>query len=132
MPIELPTELSLLVWSVILCLVQMVVAAIMLQTQVGLPALASNRENMPTAMGLAGRAGRAHRNMLENLPLFAILVLIVQVTGHSSPMTVLGAQLFFWARLVYAIIYLIGVPWLRTATWAVSIVGLILLVTELI
>ncbi|MDY0873250.1 MAPEG family protein [Dongia rigui] len=132
MPMELPTELSLLVWSVILCLVQMVVSAVTLQTQVGLPTLAGNREGMPTALGLAGRAQRAHRNMLENLPLFAALVLIVQVTGHSAPMTVLGAQLFFWARLAYAVIYLVGIPWLRTASWAVSMVGIVLLIVELI
>jgi uncharacterized MAPEG superfamily protein len=132
MPIELPTELSLLVWSIILCLVQMVIAAGTLHTQVGLPVLAGNRENMPEATGIAGRAQRAHRNMLENLPLFAALALIVQVTGHTSPMTVLGAQLFFWARLAYAIIYLVGIPWLRTASWAVSMVGLVLLVIALV
>jgi len=132
MPVELSTELSLLVWSIILCLVQMVVSAITLQTQVGLPALAGNRDNVPAPTGLAGRAQRAHRNMLENLPLFAALVLIVQVTGHNSSMTVLGAQLFFWARLAYAVIYLVGVPWLRTASWAVSIVGVIMLITSLI
>jgi uncharacterized MAPEG superfamily protein len=132
MPVELPTELSLLVWSIILCLVQMVVAAITLQTQVGLPTLAGNREDMPVATGLAGRAARAHRNMLENLPLFAALVLIVQITGHSTPMTVLGAQLFFWARLAYAVIYLVGIPWLRTASWAVSIVGVVLLIANLV
>jgi len=132
MPIELPTELSLLVWSVILCLIQMVIAAGTLHTQVGLPKLAGNRDNMPEATGIAGRAQRAHRNMLENLPLFAALVLIVQMTGHNAPMTVLGAQLFFWARLAYAVIYLIGIPWLRTACWAVSMVGIVLLIGALI
>ncbi len=132
MPMELSTELSLLVWSIILCLVQMVIAAGALHTQVGMLKLAGNRDDMPEATGLAGRAQRAHRNMLENLPLFAALVLIVQVTGHSSPMTVLGAQLFFWARLAYAVVYLAGIAWLRTAVWAVSMVGVVLLVVELI
>src|SRR5690349_20291370 len=131
MPVELSTELSLLVWSVILCLVQMMIAAGTLHTQVGLPKLAGNRDDMPEATGLAGRAQRAHRNMLENLPLFAALVLIAQVTAHNSPMTALGAQLFFWGRLAYAVIYLIGVPWLRTALWAVSMVGLVLILVEL-
>ena len=42
-------------------------------------------------------------------------------------MTVLGAQLFFWARLAYAVVYLAGIAWLRTAVWAVSMVGVVLL-----
>lgn len=132
MPTELPTELSLLVWSVILCLVQMLIAAMILQKQIGLPILAGNRDNMPEAKGAAGRAVRAHRNMLENLPLFAALVLIVQVTGHSTPMTILGAQLFFWGRVGYAAIYIIGIPWLRTASWAVSMAGIVLLIINLL
>lgn len=132
MPAELATEVSLLVWSVVLCLVQMAIAAVTLQAQVGLPTLAGNRDDMPAATGLAGRAQRAHRNMLENLPLFAALVLVVQLTGHNSPMTVLGAQFFFWARLAYAVIYLAGIPWLRTASWAVSLAGMILIIVELL
>ncbi|WP_374382259.1 MAPEG family protein [Dongia sp.] len=132
MPAELTTELSLLVWSVVLCLAQMVVSAITLHLQVGLATLAGNRDDMPAVTGLAGRAQRAHRNMLENLPLFAALVLIVQMTGHNSPTTALGAQMFIWGRLAYAAIYLAGIPWLRTASWAVSLVGIVLMIIELV
>ncbi|MBK8158127.1 MAG: MAPEG family protein [Rhodospirillaceae bacterium] len=128
----MPTELGLLVWTVILCVVQMLIAAIATQLQVGLPALAGNRENMPVLTGLAGRATRAHRNMLENLALFAALVLVAHTTGHLNPMTALGAQLFFWGRLAYAIVYLVGIPWIRTGTWAVSMVGLVLLLLQLL
>jgi uncharacterized MAPEG superfamily protein len=99
--------------------------------QVGLPKLASNRDNMPPLTGWVGRADRAHHNMLESLTLFAALVLLVAVTGKSNPTTVLGAQLFFWARVAYAIVYLIGIPWLRTGVWFVSIVGLLLIFLQL-
>jgi uncharacterized MAPEG superfamily protein len=132
MPIELSTELQLLVWAVALCVVQMVIAASGANFQVGLPRLAGNREAMPEITGWAGRAQRAHRNMVENLVLFAALVLAAQAAGVSNGMTVLGAQLFFWARLAYAIVYLIGIPWLRTGVWAVSIVGLILIFLQLV
>jgi uncharacterized MAPEG superfamily protein len=47
-------------------------------------------------------------------------------------MTVLGTQLFFWGRLAYAVIYLAGLPWLRTASWAVSVVGLVLIFLQLV
>ena len=132
MPVELSTDLSLLVWSVVLCIAQMLVAVLAALLQVGLPALVGNHDNMPVLTGLAGRAHRAHRNMLESLALFAALVLVAQVTGNANAMTALGAQLFFWARLVYAAVYLAGIPWVRTGVWAVSMAGLVLIVLQLV
>lgn len=124
-------ELMLLVWAVGLTFVQMLVAIIGAQLQVGLPMLVGNHEKFPEITGWAGRAKRAHYNMLENLVLFAALVLIAVVTGKTNDTTLLGAQLFFWARLVYALVYYAGVPWLRTGVWAVSVVGLIMIFVHL-
>lgn len=128
----LSTDLSLLVWAVALCVVQMLVSVLLALPQVGLPALAGNREGMPALTGMAGRAHRAHHNMLENLALFAALVLVAAVAGRANEMTALGAQLFFWARLAYAVVYLIGIPWLRTGIWTVSVVGLVLIFLQLL
>ena len=125
-------ELQLLVWSVALTIVQMLFAVTGANTQIPLPTLANNRENLPELKGWAGRAQRAHRNMLENLPLFIGLVLVAHIAGRTNPMTLLGAQLFFWARLVYAIVYVVGIPWVRTAVWAVSAIGLILIFSQLL
>ena len=119
-------ELMLLAWSVLLAFVQMLVAVTGQLLQVGLPALAGNREGLPVPAGWAGRAQRAHRNMLENLVLFAALVLIAVAAGKTNDLTLLGAQLFFWARLAYAFVYLAGIPWLRTGVWTVSAVGMAL------
>jgi uncharacterized MAPEG superfamily protein len=132
MPAEMSTELHLLVWSVALCIVQMLVAVLTALPQVGLPALAGNRDPGLALTGAAGRAQRAHRNMLENLVLFAALVLVAQATGRTNDMTAMGAQLFFWARLVYAAIYLAGLPWLRTGAWAVSMIGIVLIFLQVI
>ena len=120
-------ELMLLAWSVLLAFVQMLVAVSGQTLQVGLPALAGNREGLAPATGWAGRAARAHRNMVENLVLFAALVLIAATAGKTNETTLLGAQLFFWARLVYAFVYLAGIPWLRTGVWFVSVIGLALI-----
>ena len=125
-------ELTLLVWTTALTLLQAVVAVMGATSQVGLPILAGNREIVPAIGGWAGRAQRAHRNMLESFVLFAVLVLVAQVAGKTNAMTALGAELFFWARLVYAIIYVVGVPWLRTGVWAVSVAGLVLIFAQLI
>jgi uncharacterized MAPEG superfamily protein len=125
-------ELTLLIWSVLLTFVQMLAAVGGATLQVGLPMLAGNREKLPEITGWAGRAQRAHRNMLESLVLFAALVLIVHIAGKSDATSVLGAQLFFWARLAYAAIYVVGTPWLRTGVWSVSVVGLALIASRLL
>jgi uncharacterized MAPEG superfamily protein len=124
-------ELKLLVWSAALAFIQMLIAVTAAILQVGLPRLAGNREDMPELPGWAGRAERAHLNMLQSLVLFAILVLAAQVAGKLNPTTALGAQLFFWARLAHAVVYLAGWPWIRTAAWAVSVIGLVLIFFQL-
>jgi uncharacterized MAPEG superfamily protein len=125
-------ELNLLVWATLLTLVQAVVAVQGALMQVGLPTLAGNREGLPEIKGWGGRAARAHRNMLENLVLFAILVIAAELAGKSNGTTLLGAQIFFWARVAYALVYIAGLPWIRTGVWAVSIVGLAMIFLQLI
>lgn len=125
-------ELTLLTCAVVLTLVQAVVAVFGALMQVGLPMLAGNRENMPEIKGWGGRAARAHRNMLENLVLFAALVLVAVVADKTNSTTLLGAQIFVYARLAYAAVYIAGVPWLRTGVWAVSVVGLAIIFLQTI
>jgi uncharacterized MAPEG superfamily protein len=124
-------DLQMLVWSAALALLQMLVASMGAQGQVGLPILAGNREAVPPLTGWAGRAKRAHYNMLESLVVFAIVVIVAHLAGKANAATALGAALFFWARLAYAIIYVVGVPWLRTAVWAVSLAGIVLIFVQL-
>src|SRR5467141_3853932 len=82
-------ELNLLVWAVALTVVQMLVAAQGAMNQVGFMRLVGNREGMPEITGWGGRAARAHRNMLENLVLFASLVLVAVVAGKTNEMKLL-------------------------------------------
>ena len=128
----MPLDLRLRVWSVALAFAQAMVAALGGIGQLGLTRLAGNREDLPAIRGWAGRAQRAHRNMLESLVLFAALVLTAHVGGKANVFTAIGAQLFFWARLVYAFVYVAGIPWLRTAVWGVSVAGLVLIFLQLI
>jgi uncharacterized MAPEG superfamily protein len=124
-------ELTLLVWSVILAIVHMLIAVQALVSTKGLMAAVGNREGLPELPGWAGRAVRANRNMAENLPLFAAMVLAAVVIGQTNPMTLLGAQLFFYARIAYAVCYIGGFIWLRTLSWLVSIVGVVLILWQL-
>lgn len=125
-------ELMYLIWSAALTLLLAVIAVSGATLEVGLPRLAGNRENMPEMSSWAGRAARAHRNMLENLVLFAILVFTARIANVSNAMTLLGAQLFFFGRVAHAVIYIAGIPWLRTAAWLVSVVGLLLILLQLV
>jgi len=114
-------ELFWLMWAVALTFAQMLVAVSGAALQVGLPTLVGNRANLPPFTGWAGRAQRAHHNMLESLVLFAALVLVAVAANKTNDSTAFAAQLFFWARLAYALIYVIGIPWLRTAVWLASV-----------
>lgn len=125
-------ELVYLVWSVALTVVLVLIATLGATQQVGLPKLAGNREHMPEISGWAGRAERAHRNMLESLVLFAVLVLTARALNVSNALTVLGAQLFFWGRVAHAALYIAGVAWVRTAAWVVSVLGLLLIFLQLV
>lgn len=125
-------ELMLLVWSALLTFLQMLVAVGTASLQVGLPALAGNREGLPVLTGWAGRAQRAHRNMLESLVLFAVVVLVAAVTDKTNSITLLGAQLYFWARLGYAVVYFVGIPWVRTLVWLVSVISIAMIFLQLI
>ena len=124
-------ELMYLVWSALLTFVLVLIAVSGATLQVGLPTLAGNREGLPEMTGWPGRAARAHRNMLENLVLFAILVLTAKAVGVSNGMTLLGAQLFFGC-VAHAALYIAGIPWARTAAWGVSVVGLALIFWQLL
>jgi uncharacterized MAPEG superfamily protein len=124
-------EMKFLLWSVALAFIQMLVAVSGATLQVGLPRLAGNRDGLPELTGWAGRAQRAHWNMLENLPLFIALVLIAEIARRTNAMTLLGAELFFWGRVAHGIIYVAGLPWLRTLAWTVSVIGLILIFLQL-
>ena len=125
-------ELTLVGCAVGLAVVQMLVAVTGSFLQVGLIKLAGNRDDMPKMTGWAGRAERAHRNMMENLVLFVALAVALVVAGKTSNSTLLGAQIFVWARLAYAVIYLIGIPWLRTGAWVVSMAGLVMMFVALL
>ena len=54
------------------------------------------------------RANRAHLNALENFPLFAAVVLAAQLVGVSTPTTVACAEIYFFARLVHAVVHISG------------------------
>lgn len=91
--------------------------------QIGQPALMGNRDNVPDATGIAGRARRAHGNLLENLLPFAIVIVLAQSFGQTSAVTGAAAVGFLSARVVHAAAYLAGITGLRTLAWLTGLVS---------
>lgn len=91
-----------------------------------------NREDAQAATGWQARAERLDANMRENLPLFAILVIVVHITGNANETSALGATIFLAGRVVHALLFLAGVPVLRTVAWTVAVAGMVMVGTALL
>jgi uncharacterized MAPEG superfamily protein len=83
-------------------------------------ALSNPEPDLRPRAGWAYRLGHAHRNAVENLVVFAPLALAVHALGLGSGATATAAALFFWSRLVHALVYTFGVPLLRTIAFLVG------------
>jgi uncharacterized MAPEG superfamily protein len=125
-------EIKMLTMSVVLGFVHLILSAVATTAHYG-PKwnMGSRDEEMPRLAGIAGRLNRAFANFRETFPLFAALVLIVEVTDRHSVLTAWGCQLYFWARLVYLPIYAAGVPVLRTLVWSIAALGIAMVLLTL-
>ena len=124
------TESTMLLWSVVLGLVQIVIATMAVNRDVGLPYNISSRDEPSPPMGkIAGRLVRAAANFRETFGLFAVSAILVILLHRQNGTSAIGAQLYFWSRLVYVPVYALGIPVVRTIIWALSIVGLVMVLT---
>ncbi len=91
-----------------------------------------NRENLPEATPLSGRAERTARNTAENFVFFAVIALVAHAAEATSSRVATGAEIFFWSRLLYIPVYYAGIIYLRTAVWLVSVVGLAMMISAVL
>ena len=80
----------------------------------------------------ASRMKKAHTNAVENLVVFAALVLTLNAAGISNETTVIACILYFWSRLVHIAVYTFGIPWLRTLAFVASWLCVVTLLVQLI
>jgi uncharacterized MAPEG superfamily protein len=126
-------EIRILTWSVVLGFVHIIAASHSASLQRGYRWTASARdEPRPPLTGVAGRLERSLHNFLETFPLFAALVLAVQVSGRQGQLSEWGTMLYFAARLAYLPLYALGVPLVRSLVWNVAAVGIALLLAALL
>ena len=80
----------------------------------------------------AERMTRAHKNAVENLIIFAPLVLTLQLTDLSNELTVLACIMYFFSRLTHYIVFSLGIPLLRIFAFMTSVVAQFILIFTLL
>jgi len=118
-------ELWWLGWSAVLGLVYVLVAFGFSILQNGLLWHAGNRDSaLRPPNTITARADRARKNFLETFAFFAAATLAVVFAHKNGAQTAIAAMIYFWARVAYLPVYIIGIPYLRTVLWAASIWGI--------
>ncbi len=113
-------ELNILALYGILILVLILVEVLFSVLQLGVPYMSSPRDDAREKAGIAGRANRAVINCGLGMALFAPAIFILEAKTAFSANTLLMAQTYLIARVIYAVVYLAGIPYLRTLAFVVS------------
>jgi uncharacterized MAPEG superfamily protein len=126
-------ELKMAAWTLVLAFVQILLFDFARTGQYGLKWNTGPRDEvMPPLSAPAERLNRAQANLYETLPLFLGAVLIAHIAGRENATTALGAQIYFWGRVVYVPLYAFGVRQVRSLVWLVSLVGLIMVAVRIL
>ena len=80
-------------------------------------------ENPKPQSAWAQRLMKAHANAVENLVIFATLVLLAHTMGVTSAAIASAAILYFWARIVHAVSYTFGISWIRTFSFTAGFIA---------
>jgi Predicted membrane protein len=126
-------DLIMLAFTLILALVQILLTVMARTAETGMKWNAGPRDtpsDVPVGVR-TGRLQRAQANLFETLPIFIGAVLIAQIADKSGHLTMWGTHLYFFARVFYVPLYAWGVTGLRSLVWAVSLVGLVLILVAL-
>jgi len=128
-----PGELQLLGLSGLFVVVQITLVAQLSNLQYGLKWAASPRdETMPPPKVLLGRTRRALANFLETYPVFVAAVLAVAVAQRLDAWSLVGAHFYLWSRVVYLVLYMTGVPLIRSLAWNAALLGILMILWQLI
>jgi uncharacterized MAPEG superfamily protein len=125
-------ELHMLVYSTALLIVLVLIQATAGVLAQGLKPMAGPRDDLPEPKPFQARTKRVVDNHREGLTMFAPLVLVAALAHVTSPLTVLGAQVFFYSRVAHAALYLVGAPMVRPLVWAIGLAGMLMILAALL
>lgn len=126
------SELTYLTYAVILLILHILVQATFSDLSKGIGWALGPQDEDRDQNVIAGRIQRALRNYLETLPAFIALALTLAVSELGNGTSAFGAALWFWARVAYVPAYASGVPLVRSAAFAASLAGLVLMILPLL
>jgi uncharacterized MAPEG superfamily protein len=125
--------LIVLAWTLVLAFVQILLFDVARTGQYGLKwNMGARDETMPPLSPMAERLRRAQDNLYETLPLFIAAVLIAFVAGKENTITVLGAHIYLFGRILYVPLYAYGVKTIRSLVWIVYTIGLGMVIVPLL
>jgi len=119
-------ELTMLASATLWGFLQLVAAAQASNVQYGLKWAASPRDaEMPPLRPIPGRLNRNFRNYMETFPFFAAAVLAAKMAGVHDGLTHWGAIAYLGGRIAYTMLYVAGIPLIRSLFWNVATFGML-------
>ncbi|HEY9012754.1 MAG TPA: MAPEG family protein [Devosia sp.] len=110
-----------------LYLVQVFIPSPIRIAQVGISGYVGSRDELPDLPPLGARAERAARNLAESLPFFLAASILCIVLDAETPLALAGAAVFLAARIVYLLLYINAVPYIRSGAWTIGFVGILMM-----
>jgi uncharacterized MAPEG superfamily protein len=112
-------ELQLVLFYALSVILMLIVQSYLATQQHGIKILAERREHI-TLTGIAGRSDRAVKNSIVSLVFVLPAVMALALSGQSSTTTVIALQIFLVARILYFVVYLFSITWVRSCLWWVG------------
>ena len=125
-------ELWILLAAGFVGLVHLSAASFTFKSQVGNSYTVGARDENLQPTGVAGRLYRAQSNFLETFSIFAVCVLLVHLTNAYGAWSHWGSIIYLSGRVLFLPLYAMGVRWLRTFSWNLATLGLVLVGVQVI
>ncbi len=125
-------DLWALVATLGLAMVQVGMQSIATLRQLGPGWVLSPRDETKAVTGLSGRIVRAHHNLLDIFPQFAAALFVVHMAGVNGQYTIIGAWLFFVARVIYVPAYIFGPTGLRPLCWTAGQMAILVILWDIV
>ena len=128
----MPTEITVLAAAGGFALLLTAIQATRNVLVLGLATAAGNQHGIDPWEGANDRLNRALRNLIEALAIYAPIAVSVHLLGVGNETTALGAKIFLGARVLHAVVYTAGVPWIRTGAWFIGVIGILMVASPLV
>lgn len=132
MALGMSMALTYLAWTALITVLMWIPYTLQLIQGQGLSAAVGNRDSVKPMAAWAERCKRAHLNAVENLPVFAALVLVAHAISMDNHTVGISAAVYFWMRVLHYIVYWIGLAWIRTIVWTIGWISLLVIAWQIL